>query len=1017
MRELDVKDHQNSSLAWLMPWGKTDRNGLSRARNGPPWNPLFAHMLDVGACVAELWDRYLSVSVRARLTEAFGAGDEALARRVTMFLAALHDLGKASSCHLRLFGSRARKGGDLRRARAVWERQARAAGLPLAPVLDAAPYARHEHITAAHLPRLLGCDCHECLGDGPRHDGLHAVAALLGGHHGHIPNADSIGRALKAARPATWEPVHRNLVDNLARLMSVETQRLSDVIRPERPSALPIFAGLVVLADWIASDEEHFTYRDLAQPVEQWWYHSQRQAAEALTALRLETWRPAPTDWPTMFPETPEPRPFQEAAMAIMPDDGPALVIVETDTGSGKTRLALWCAHHLARTCGYHGFYMAMPTRAAVNQTAAEIAAFLGTSLGSSRTANLAVVHQYAEATDTVHELVDRALRSRPHTDGLDRLGDLDTVIGLTQDTENPSQDQRAVLDPWYLRRCLGLVSPFGIGTVDQAALASQPSRHWFLRLFGLANKTVIIDEAHAYELFQQRLLNATVSWLADAGASVVVLSATLPSGVRDSLITAWCGGHRVARTTEDGTGPVTIVDRHGTVRHTGPRHPSTPLTAAIDLLPDPGHDELARRLLTEGAPGGITVVIRNRPETAHRLHTALLAQAAEHGWQSDEFLLIHGRLLPRDRAPIEDTIADLLGLGSDRRRRNPNRPGRLMVVGTQILEQSLDIDCDRLYSDLAPIDLLIQRKGRLHRHSVNDPERPRHFRRARMTILWRRHPDGLPDVEPPDPRLGTAGNPDGAVYAPYTLAATWRLLRDRTDPNGEIRISTPHDSRDLIEAVYTATPDLADSLIARTWETWQAELTDQSSNANARAFRPFDEESGTPTEVEQLASGEAHGDADGHRKGSTGIAALSRFGEPATDVVVLYRQHDDTYTYDAAGHHPADLRNHRTQQTDEARDAHRAQQRDLLLNTIGIPDRWFHGENPLRPVEAWQPLPHEAVCKRIVLVLDPTGTCIRGPIGQLAYNQHTGLVRTTASAPDTATRPGILPANVGEHR
>jgi len=982
-----------------MPWGKTDRRRISRTAGGPSWNPLFAHMLDVAACVAELWDRYLSVSVRERLTEAFGAGDEALARRVVMFLAALHDLGKASSCHLRQFGSSAGEDGDLRRAKGAWEQQARAAGLPLAPVLDAAPYARHEHITAAHLPRLLGCDCHECLGDGRRHDGLHAVAALLGGHHGHIPNADTIGRALKAARPATWEPVHRALVDNLARLMTLETKRLSDVIRPERPSVLPVFAGLVVLADWVASDEEHFAYRNLAQPVEQWWYHSQREAAKALTALRLESWRPAPTGWSTMFPDTPGPRPFQEAGMAAMPNDGPALVIVETDTGSGKTRLALWCAHHLARTCGYHGLYMAMPTRAATNQTAAEISAFLCASLDPSRTANLAVVHQYAEATDIVHKLVDNALKHKPRTDGPDRLADLDTIADSAQDTENPSQTERTVLDPWYLRRCLGLVSPFGIGTIDQVALASQPSRHWFLRLFGLANKTVIIDEAHAYELFQQRLLSATISWLADVGASVVILSATLPSDARDSLITAWCDGHRVTRSTDDGTGPVTIVDRHGTVRHTGPGQPPAPLTATIDLLPGPGHDELARRLLTEGAPGGITVVVRNRPETAHRLHAALLAQAAKHGWHPDEILLIHGGLLPRDRTPIEDRITDLLGLDPDHRHRNPNRPERLIVVGTQILEQSLDIDSDRLYSDLAPIDLLIQRKGRLHRHSVNDPDRPRHFRKARMTILWSRRPDGLPDVDPPDPRLGKDGNPDGAVYAPYTLAATWRLLRDHTDSNGEIRISTPHDSRDLIEAVYHATPDLTDPLIARTWETWQAELADQGSNADARAFRPFDEESGIPVEAEQLASGDAHGDADGRRKGATGIAALSRLGEPTTSVIVLYRQPDGTHTYDAAGHHPVDLCDHSDQQTDEARAAHRAQQRDLLLNTIGIPDRWFHGKNPLRPIETWSPLPNKAVRKRIVLVLDPAGHCIRGPIGQLTYNQQTGLIRATDNA------------------
>ncbi|WP_431775457.1 CRISPR-associated helicase Cas3' [Streptomyces cucumeris] len=996
-----------------MPWGKTDREGDSRGRGEAAWNPLFAHLLDVAACTGELWDRYLSDSVRARLIEAFGNGDAAFARRVVMFFSALHDLGKASNCFLRAFTRRPRYATDaegLRQAGVRWEGAARAAGLPLARRWEAEPYARHEHITAALLPRLLGCTCHRCGGYGPRLDGLHTVATLLGGHHGHIPNADTIGRALKAGRPTAWEPVHRALLDHLALRLGLDLARVPPAVRLHRPSALPLFAGLVVLADWIASDTSRFTYRSLDQSTEMWWDDSRRQAAEAVTGLHLEAWRPEPRDWSALYPDTPDPLPFQAAALTALPSDGPALVLVESATGSGKTRLALSCALHLARSCGHHGLYMAMPTRAATDQTAHEIRAFLDACPGTpDATANLAVVHHTAGTTPLVHQLIDSARGVRGEVDSLSVL---DAINDPTVDGEGRQQGQhegRTVLDPWYLQRCRGLVSPFGIGTVDQITLASQPSRHWFLRLFGLANKTVIIDEAHAYELFQRCLLSATVSWLADAGASVVVLSATLPADARQSLVTAWCDGHRTAPRDGEGLGPVTVVDQHGAVRRTGPPEPSVSVDTTLDLLPDPGPGELAARLLSEASAGGITAVVRNRVRSASDLYAALLERAAEHGWSQEEILLVHGRLLPRDRLPVEDHVTTLLGPCDDNRRiRNPRRPERLIVVGTQIIEQSLDIDADRIYTDLAPVDLLLQRRGRLHRHRVNDADRPERFREARMTVLWSPDADGLPLVDPPSARRpGRPGHPDGHIYAPYVLAATWYALGLRADADGTVRVSLPSDARALIDSVYTvgkdgpaAGPDDGQSplraLLLRTWEDWQADLRNEDNNAHARAFLPY--RAGAAAEATSLISGVANGDGEPGPRAvgppSSGLVALSRLGEPTVDVLVLYQQDDGALTYDAAGALPADLRNHRAAPTAEGRAAHRAQQRHLLSNTLPIPHAWFHGPAPIPPPVTWPPLPHAAVHSRPTLVLNRTGECIRGPVGCVAYTPVTGLVR-----------------------
>ncbi|MEV1048701.1 CRISPR-associated helicase Cas3' [Streptomyces sp. NPDC049916] len=979
-----MTDSQNKyDKKHLLIWAKTDQSGTSRNSGGPAWNPLLAHVLDVAAITGQIWDRYLPPTLRARLTEAFGASDPTTARKTTMLLAGLHDLGKGSNCFLRQFGTNPWDSPYLREARTVWEEQARDAGLPLSERLEDEPSVRHEHITAAHLPRLLGCTCHTCGGQGPLHRGLHTATALLGGHHGHIPGPDTIDRAAIAADTTAWLPTYTELVQDAADLIGIDLTNLPQNIRPERPSTLPLFAGLVILADWIASDETHFTYRPHTTSTHTWWRTSLTQAQAAADALLLDRWKPKPTTWSALYPGT-SPRPFQAAAIAAMPAEGPALVIIESDTGSGKTRLALWCAHHLAITCGYQGLYMAMPTRAATNQTAQEIADFMKNALDEQEAANLAVVHGTAQATEFVHQLLDAA-----RAPGQTAYDSLEDFIAPTMPAPGP-RESHAVLSPWYLRRCLGLIAPFAVGTIDQAVLATQPSRHWTLRLLGLATKTLIIDEAHAYELYQQGLLEAVLQWLADAGASIVVLSATLPISARTALTAAWCTGHRVQPQKTDQTGPITIVDSHGTVTRTGPPARPPKLRTRINFQPDPGAPTLAKQLLHEARGGGITVVLRNRVSKATELHASLTEQAPDDGWRPEEIILLHGRTLPRYRLPIEEQLKRTLGPGSHRPHPNPERPRRLLVIATQVVEQSLDIDFDRIYTDLAPIDLLLQRRGRVHRHTANNPFRPAWAHKPRMTILIQPGPDGLPLVEPPSPKGGhPLGNLDGYIYAPYTLATTWHTLNQRLRADGSIRITTPTHTTELIESVYgqqqTANGPLG-QLLNRTWNSWQTALTIEKSQYTARAFTPFTRR-GKPTDVQALASGNSHGDGDDG--GLTGIRAVSRLGDPSIDAIALYQQSNGALTYDPAGTHRADLSRHPADTP-----AHRQQQKDFLLNTMAIPAHWFTGKNALPPPEVWPPARVPALKKTHTVLLDPaSGKCVSGPIG-LTLSSITGLTK-----------------------
>ncbi|WP_199546348.1 CRISPR-associated helicase Cas3' [Streptomyces sp. N35] len=977
-------------------WGKTDRYGRSREQGGPLWNPLLAHCLDSAAVCGELFDHYLATPVRERLVEAFGGGCAPTARRVLMLLTAVHDMpGKVHPGFQRRFvdGSDSNDP-ELLAAGRNWERAARAAGLPLERTGRPAP--PHAHLTARYLPALLGCRCADCVDptpggptDPPRYEGLHTIAALLGGHHGHFPTDTQILDATcRLAEP--WLQAQVELLHELARLLRLDLKTLPDLIRPARPAVLPLMAGLVVHSDWLASDESRFTYRRLKTTTDQWWAASRRQASHAVRALHLKRWQPWPDAmWPDLFPGTPQPRPAQRAVIRHAPQR-PMMAIVESTTGSGKTESALWLAHQLTVQCGYHGFYLAQATRAASDQLVRRAGTFLRHALADTERANLALVHGTASISAVSDELA-RGLDDGPLS--------LAAAVNLTTCDDPTSGSARAVLDRWYLESGRGLLSPFGVGTVDQIVLAAQRSRHWFLRLYGLANKVVIIDEAHAYELFQQHLLGEAIGWLADAGASVIILSATLPNSTRHELIEAWCAGHRSTPSEQTATGPITFVDASGTVAtHTpvpDPTDTTPPARTRLLLKADPGPHALAEHLLTTH-PRGITGVIRNRVVSATALYRAVADIADAHGWNvREDVLLLHARFTERDRARHQQRLEHLLGPHPDPELRghqaNPARPERFLLIGTQVLEQSLDYCLDHLYSDLAPIDLLLQRRGRLWRHLANRLHLAGSDASPLMRVLFTPGAGGLPHLMHP------GGRPIDA-YAPYLQAATWHALNQRRSPmdrDEPILLTTPDDTHPLLQTVYAPTPPPGDeavhTLLSATFTQWQAALAEHLHQADQRSLAPYAK--GAPVGVEDLASGWLNGTADDPDR-PTHLIARSRLGAPSIDIVCLYQHPAHGRTWDRDGTVPADLNVYHPRREAEA---HRRQQREILLNTVRVPAHWFHGTNALPAPPSWTIPSPGALARHPVLLLTPEGLPhdpAEERLAHLTYTPSTGLSR-----------------------
>ncbi|MEV6048793.1 CRISPR-associated helicase Cas3' [Streptomyces xanthochromogenes] len=962
------------SLIWRWIWGKTDINGISRARGGPAWNPLLAHCLDTAAVTGALFDHYLAANVRARLTTTFGGGCPDTARRVVMFLAALHDMpGKVDPAFQRRFSHGNPSDPELASAGSQWAAHIQSLGLDLDHWHAGAP---HAHITARYLPALLGCPrCTAINAQPPRpagsaacHEGLHTIAALLGGHHGHIPDESRIVTA-DCDLPEIWRSLHAGLRDELARILGIDLNSLPELIDLQRPSALVLFAGLVVHSDWLASNEGYFTYRTPDTSPDQWWHDAQQQADHTIHALLLHRWAPKPATWAQLMPATPRPRPAQRAVITAAPT-GATLGFVEIDTGGGKTETAWWLAHHLTQTCGYHGLYFAQANRAASEQQTRRTMEFLATSLGDHRQASLALITGTASAAAVTEELLDPATG----------LADLADLINLTR-CDDP--DGQAVLNAWFLASNRGLLSPFGVGTVDQIALAAQRSRHWFLRLYGLANKTVIIDEAHAYSLYQQELLCAAIAWLADAGASVIILSATLTDSIRQPLIDAWCQGHQTTPTGDTPTGPITFIDATGHTQRITPKATRSPKQRTrLRLTPDPGPEKLAEHLLTQH-PHGINTVIRNRVEPTTALYQAAIDIARQHGWQRREILCLHGRFFERDRARKQARILELLGPHPDPRHRstlrNPRRPNRFLLLGTQVLEQSLDYCSDYLYTDLAPWELLQQRRGRLWRHWPNRPHLRRHI--PELNVLWTPGKDGLPRTSGP--------------YEDYLVAMTWHLLNQRMGARSTLHITAPRDTLPILQALYDLPPEAGDSRIHR----WLHALYNRSQNAleyergeaEDRVLRPYDED-GTPVTAAGLVSGPSHGDPDNPHT-TPHLTARSRLGTPTVEAVGLYQHPQTGRTWDAKGTLPADLTPYHPTRQPEAR---RRQQREILLNTVRIPASWFRGANALPSTNTWTIDKPAALRKYPVLLLHPNGQPIHPHLANLTYSPHTGLSHTT---------------------
>ena len=697
---------------WQLLWAKTDR------ATGET-HPLICHLLDVAAVSLVLWQQVLTASFRGRIAAALGL-DEDNAGRMLAFWAGLHDLGKACPAFQRLYSP----------AQATLKQ----AGVPFPTVFG---NQRFYHATASAklLPELLQQEC--SLDRRP----ARAIARVLGGHHGGWPHPLELQKLTSSEiGAANWDELRLALFRELRNCIDPPALEQWPADRIEQNSLLAVLSGFVSVADWLGSMERYFAFESAPIDPAGYWQQATAQAGRVLSEQGWLDWHPpaAPLPFEELFPFAPNP--VQQAAIKLAPAlDRPALVIIEVPTGAGKTEAALYLADYWAARRQQCGLYVAMPTMATSNQMHTRISAMLDQRYPQG-TARPLLVHSQARWMRDVDEMATR--------------------------TEDPIDDQS-----WFLPRKRSLLAPFGVGTVDQALLAVLQARHFFVRLFGLGYKTVIFDEAHAYDTYMSTLFQRLLGWLAAIGTSVVVLSATLPAVTRRELLAAY-GGEAGANLPETPYPAISwATDQAAGV---------VPLPAgdqreiALEWI-DPEPAVLVETLRRELCDGGCAAVICNTVQRAQDVYLALLsANLVPPG----DLILFHARFPLAWREQIEQEVLQRFGKGTANR-----RPA--IVVATQVIEQSLDLDFDLMLSELAPIDLLLQRAGRLHRHTREI--RPAPLTAPRLLLMEpARKENGAPDF-----------GGSSYVYEPYVL---WRSLLVL---QGRAVMQLPHDTVALIETVY----------------------------------------------------------------------------------------------------------------------------------------------------------------------------------------------------------------------
>ncbi|CAN5545365.1 CRISPR-associated helicase/endonuclease Cas3 [soil metagenome] len=732
--------------AYLEFRGKARPEGASAL-----WHPVAYHCLDVAACVeAILAARPVTLARGAAMLGL--TADEA--RRLLPALAVLHDVGKFSETFYRqdialwpsvrgaYQGGRAKPHGIA--GQALWKRD----------------------LSTTIAPRLIA-------GAPPRD--LEPLMAATFGHHGRPVAVGLTPWRDEHFANATGRDAAIAFVGDVIALVCETPVNAPAPWRRLTKRASWWVSGIVSIADWIGSRQTWFAYYPPSLGLADYWDVARERAGRAIRESGLIPPLPAASrTFAELTGVAKQPSPLQQWALDVALPEGPSLIIIEDVTGSGKTEAAQVLVHRMMAAGRATGAYWGMPTQATANA-------------------------MYGRQRDTITALFDGAADARPslmlahgqsklygpfRATVLDGAAVPEAGAADRDDEENGIESTVACSAFLADDRRASLLADVGAGTIDQALLAVLPSRFNTIRLVGLADKVLVLDEIHAYDAYVEGETEALLEFQAALGGAAILLSATLTQKQRERFAMVWresVVAGNVPRLPATGVAGADVPYPFTTIVNGVGECTQTPISAAPWSVRDVPvvfvHDEadVVERIVRAAAEGQAVVWIRNTVDSVLRAAELLLARGIE-------AMVFHARFAQGDRQMREAEVMSAFG-------REPTAARARVLVASQVVEQSLDLDFDMLVTDLAPIDLLFQRSGRLWRHE----RRNRPAARMELIVLGPRFTE-TPGKEWLDEVLPKV------AYVYTDLGVMWRTTREL---HHDAHLVTPGGVRKMIESVY----------------------------------------------------------------------------------------------------------------------------------------------------------------------------------------------------------------------
>ncbi len=710
------------------------------SKKGFKWLSLYQHLTDT-VCVADrLWELYISPGQKKIIIDSIKNHnfdknevflrdqEEDIAKGLVKFIAAVHDIAKATPVFVIQPGYSSSP--DLDK---ILIEKIENSGFPdLHSLILASPGASHHTVAGQYILN--------------RFEVNESIASIVGSHHGkpldqrkeyenqeaylcNIYQSENKGSEVFKR----WDNLHHSIINRALDISGFKCIAELPILNIQ---SQVILSGLIIMADWIASNDEYFPLVDVEYELNEREI-SQRDEDGWRSWFTNYIWEPdCPADSISAYKSRFKfgPREVQSKVFDVVNQcEDPGIVIFEAPMGLGKTEAALIAAEQLANKKGCGGLFFGLPTQATSNGIFPRIIKWLENTVDENHSIRL----QHGKAA------------LNPEFYRLSR--------NIDEDGEGS-----IFVNQWFAGRKTSALDEFVVGTVDQFLLASLKQKHLALRHLGFSKKVVIIDEVHAYDAYMSQYLNRSLLWMGAYDIPVILLSATLPNEKRVELIRSYLTGKypntRITKdefkeisgegypiiTFSDGSKPKIFTDFNY-------KDQKEILIEYIDNDDEFSNvfseiDELRRQSNSQGIFGIIVNTVRKAQSIG-------LKACELYGEENVEIL--HSGYISDHRIKKEEYLMKIIGKDVD-------RPDFKIVIGTQVIEQSLDIDFDVLFTDLAPIDLVLQRAGRLHRHSIT---RPKGFENPTLYVI------GCNDKLEFD-------KGSNAVYGEYLLSKTQTVLK-----------------------------------------------------------------------------------------------------------------------------------------------------------------------------------------------------------------------------------------------